>query len=145
VGARSLAELDPATLAAIAKLASDAAKAGERPAVGLHKINGMYTLLLEGSVKVGPDTVKAPTCSIPLLATMGLLVKKLGIQRDKALKTIREAMLEALALDKDAAAQLERESGVLDAERAIKEQVIANLPKTPVKGPLRVNATAELR
>lgn len=81
----------------------------------------------------GHDTDKAPTCSIPMLPVLALMVRRMGATREDALKTIREVMEEALTLGKDATETLLSESGVADAERAIKEEVIAKLPLTLVR------------
>lgn len=81
----------------------------------------------------GHDTDKMPTCSIPLLPTLALMIRRMGATREAALETLREVMTEALTLDKDATESLLQESGVADAEKAIKEQVIAKLPRTPVR------------
>ena len=90
------------------------------------------------SLKVGHDTDRAPTCSIPLLPTLALLTKRMGATRDDAMAKIKEAMQEALTLDRDAAATLLEEFGVAEAEAEIKNQIIAELPRTPVKKTAKV-------
>ena len=80
----------------------------------------------------GHDTDKAPTCSIPLLATMALLVKRMGFQREAALALLTEVMTEALTMDEKAADTLMADQGVKDAEKMVKEQVISKLPRTAV-------------
>ena len=82
---------------------------------------------------IGHDIDKAPTCSIPLLPTLALLVKRMGSTRDAALDMLKEVMLEALELDKNAAKKLMEELGVAEAEQAVKERVIGQLPRTKVK------------
>jgi len=82
---------------------------------------------------IGHDSDKAPTASIPLLPTLALLVKRMGVTRDAALDAIKGAMEEALTLDKGAASKLLEEVGVAEAEALIKEKVIATLPRTAVK------------
>ena len=84
-------------------------------------------------LSVGHDTDRTPTCSIPLLPTLALLVKRMGATRDAALAMIKDAMMEALELDGSAAKTLLEEFGVAEAEQVIKTQVIAELPRTPVK------------
>lgn len=142
---RKITDLNPATLAAIAKLAGDAARLTRNDlAPGTHEVDSVVTLVLDGSISVAADTEKAPTCSIPMLPAMALLVKRMGIQRDAALKLLRQVMQEALELGTDAATELLEETGVLEAEIEIKEQVIQQLPKTPVKGGVKVKVTAAL-
>lgn len=91
-------------------------------------------LVLEiDEMKIGHDGDKTPTCSIPHLAALALFIKRMGIQREPALKTLREVMTEALALDKDAIALLVKEQGVSEALHDVQTKVIATLPRTPVK------------
>lgn len=90
-------------------------------------------MILEvGTVKIGHETDKAPTASIPLLPTLALLVRKMGFQRDKALEMLKEAMQEAINLDKSAAKALLAEAGVAEAEKLVKSEVISKLPRTKV-------------
>lgn len=91
-----------------------------------------------GSLQIGHDTDKTPTCSIPLLPTLALLVKRMGATRDAALQMIKDAMTEALTLDKGATEALMAESGVAEAETLIKEKVIATLPRTKVRKAVKV-------
>jgi hypothetical protein len=144
-----LSDLAPATLAMLAKKLGDTAKKTRNtlPA-GEYKVDEIVTLKLDGTVKVSADGDKAPTCSIPMLAAMALLVRRMGIQREAALDMLSEVMREALALTKDGAAgeavsaKLLADSGVADALEQIQTDVVANLPKTPVKGQVRVDGTA---
>lgn len=80
----------------------------------------------------GHDTDKAPTCSIPMLPVLALLIQRMGCTREAALETVREVMEQALTLGKDATESLLSESGVAAAEKMIKEKVIAKLPRTAV-------------
>jgi hypothetical protein len=73
------------------------------------------------SLAIGHDTDKTPTCSIPLLATLGLLVRRMGCTRD------------ALTTDKKAAELLLAETGVAEAQDQVVAEVIAKLPRTRVK------------
>lgn len=81
----------------------------------------------------GHDTDKSPTCSIPLLPTLALLVQRMGATREAALEAIKDSMEEALTLGKDATEALLRNSGVADAEQMIKDKVISQLPRTKVR------------
>jgi len=102
-------------------------------------INLVLTL---DEVLIGADTDKTPTSSIPLLAVMALLVKRMGFQRDQALATLKEVMLQALALDKGATDALLEEAGVAEAETLVKNEVIAKLPRTKVKKAVRVKGAS---
>ena len=91
-----------------------------------------------GEMRVGNDTDKAATCSIPLLPTVALLLGRLGVEGDAAKDLITEVMQEALTLGKDATEELLKESGVKAAQDALKKDVIAKLPRTPVKGTVKL-------
>lgn len=137
-----ISNLPAPTLALLGKLLADAAEGNrDELAVGEHPIDDILTLKLSGTVKVSADTDKMPTCSIPLLPALALMVKRMGIQREKALDVLREVMTEALKLGKDATAELLAETGVADAQETIKSEVIAKLPKTPVKGMVKVKGS----
>lgn len=118
-------------LKAVAKTAGDARERCE-PDQTIEGLVINMTLEID-KLTVGHDSDKAPTASIPLLPTLALLVKRMGVTRDAALDAIRGAMEEALALDKDAAKAIMQEFGVAEAEKLIKEKVIATLPRTKVK------------
>ena len=107
-------------------------------------IEGMVlNLTLEvGALTIGHDTDKAPTASIPLLPTLALMVRRMGVQRDAALALLKETMTEALTLDKDAMKRLLDDQGVAEAEQMVKNEVIATLPRTPVKKAVKAKDVA---
>lgn len=132
------------TLAFLADLLAKAAeKQRDELAPGAYDLDEIVTLKLEGTVKVSADTERAPTCSIPLLPALALMVKRMGVQREKALDLLREVMTEALKLGKDASEELLAETGVAEAQKQLKDEVISKLPKTPAKGMVRVSGTAQ--
>lgn len=137
-----LTALTPATLTLLGRLAEEAA-ASQRDVLdpGAHAVDEIVTLHLNGTVKVSADTARAPTCSIPLLPALALMTKRMGLQRGKALEILCEVMQEALSLGKDAATELLAETGVAEAQEAIKTEVIAKLPKTPMKGKVMVEGS----
>lgn len=141
----SLKNMDPVLIAALSKSLADASKqTRDTVPVGEHNLDEVVTLHVTGAVSVSADTEKAPTSSIPMLPTLALLLKRMGVQREKAMTMIFEVMKEALELGKDATAELLAETGVAEAEEALKEQVIARLPKTPVKGQVRVKTEVQV-
>jgi len=87
---------------------------------------------------VGHDTDKEPTASIPLLPVLALLVKRSGATKDSTLKLLKDIMMEALTMDKNATDRLLNGAGVLEALEDIKQQVIGTLPRTPVKKTVKV-------
>jgi hypothetical protein len=115
------------------------AKAREEVGPGVHTNLVMDLTVRVGEIRVAPDTDKAPTCSIPLLPTLALMIKRMGFQREKALEVLRDVMEEAINLDKDATKALLSETGVADAEKTLKKEVISKLPRTPVKGAVKVS------
>jgi hypothetical protein len=115
------------------------AKAREEVGPGLHKNLVMDITVRVGEMRIANDTDKAPTCSIPMLPTLALLLKRMGFQRDKALEMLAEVMEEAISLDKDATKALLSETGVKEAQDLLKKNVIAKLPRTPVKGAVKID------
>lgn len=136
-------ELPPAHLALLGKLVADAATA-RRDAleVGEHEIKEILTLQIDGTVKVSADSTRAPTCSIPLLATVALMLKRMGVQREAALDILRDVMSEAIKLGKDATEQLLTEYGVAETMETLQDEVIAKLPRVPARGQVRVKGSA---
>jgi len=135
---------------AIGKALKDHEKAtGEkiRNAVGpgVHK-NLVVDLTLEvGTMTVGEDSDRAPTCSIPLLATIGLFAKELqsklqeqGMDGEEAksevFATTKRILGDAFTLNKDAEAELLSELGVAEAMDDFKAEVVSTLPRTDTKG-----------
>lgn len=104
-------------------------------APGEHGVD--FTIRVSGSLTKGEDTTKKPTSSIPWLTTLALFVHRSGMQRDAAMALLRDAMIEALNLDKDAEKALLRVSGVADAKELFEEEVTSKLPRTPVQGAVR--------
>jgi hypothetical protein len=98
----------------------------------MHGIEIDVTLKID-ELSIGHDTDKAPTCSIPLLPTLALLVKRMGFQRDAALALLREVMTEAITMDEDAAKKLAAQEGVAETMKTLQQEVIATLPRTPVE------------
>jgi len=114
------------------------AKAREEVGPGVHTNLVMDLTVRVGEMRIANDTDKAPTCSIPLLPTLALLLKRMGFQRDKALEMLSEVMEEAISLDKDATKALLAETGVKEAQDLLQKDVISKLPRTPVNGRVTV-------
>ena len=93
-----------------------------------------FTVRITGALGRGYDTVKNPTCSIPLLPVVALLLHRMGCTRDDAMKHLAAVLPQALALDKDARDEMLQECGVADAMADFKKEVIGALPMTPVMG-----------
>jgi hypothetical protein len=104
---------------------------------GTYEVDEEVTLTAKGWVTVGEDTTKASTSSIPLLPALALVVKRLGAQRERALTLLREVVTEAMEMDESARAHLLEETGVGDAMELVKREVVAKLPRTPVRGSVK--------
>lgn len=133
--------IDPKISLAVAtalrkSLDAETARAEVNPGV-YHDIR--LTLSIEvDEMRVAPDTDKIPTSSIPLLPAMALLLKRMGVQREEALGVLRDVMTQALEMGKDATKQLLEETGVAEMEQRLRDEVIAKLPRVPVKGAVTV-------
>ena len=138
----STANIDPKFALAITnavKKGLDAKTARDETDPGVYKGMKMLLEIEVDEMRVAPDTDKAPTCSVPLLATCALLLQRFAPrERDRALEIFEEVMTQALDMPKDGQKKLLDESGVADLENTIKERVIAKLPRVPVKGAVTV-------
>jgi hypothetical protein len=103
--------------------------------VGRHYFDEVMMVRVSGTVEKQGNQLVAPTTSIPLVATLALFWEKAGIARDHALRMLKEAISEAI---RDGANKGERiEARIKDVEtavQAVKEELIANLPKAKRAG-----------
>ena len=133
----SQASIDPKFALALThavKKGLDAKNAREETTPGVYRDMVLDVTIEVDEMRVAPDTDKSPTTSIPLLPTCALLLKRMGIQREEALDVLKEVMQQALDLGKDATQTLLDETGVAEMEKRLKNEVIAELPRVPVKG-----------
>jgi len=132
----STANIDPKFALALThavKKGLDAKNAREETSPGVYRGMVLDVTIEVDEMRVAPDTDKAPTTSIPLLPTCALLLKRMGVQREEALEILKEVMTEALDMGKDATQTLLDETGVVEMEKRLKDEVIAKLPRVPVK------------
>jgi len=138
----STANIDPQFALALThavKKGVDAKVARDETKPGVYENLRMDLTVEVDEMRVAPDTDKAATCSVPLLATCALLLKRFQPDdRDRALAVFREVMTEALDLGKDAQKKLLDETGVAGLEKRLKEEVIEKLPRVPVKGAVTI-------
>ena len=64
---------------------------------GTHYIDEVLTVRIHGTVEKLADEYAAPTVSIPLIPALAYFVDKLGLDRNAAVATLREALHEAMA------------------------------------------------
>jgi len=141
----STANISPTYALAVlqaAKKGIDAKTAREETGPGVYRDIKIDLTVEVDEMRVSPDTDKAPTSSIPLLPTCALLLKRMGVQREEALDILKDVMTQALDLGKDATKSLLEETGVAEMEKRLKEEVIAKLPRVPVKGAVNVKPDA---
>jgi hypothetical protein len=108
-------------------------------APGKHYFDEEFTVRVNGTVTKKPDDFAAPTVSIPLIAVLALFWEKAGIVRDHALAMLRDALREAMTADVKEDAQIkERIKDVDAAVKAVRKELIAELPKMRRAGKLLV-------
>lgn len=141
----STANIDPTFALAFlqaAKKGIDAKIARDETNPGVYRNMVLDVRIEVDEMRVAPDTDKAPTSSIPLLPTVALLLKRMGVQREEALTILKDTMTQALDLGTDATKNLLEETGVADMEKRLKTEVIEKLPRVPVKGAVNVDKNA---
>ena len=118
-------------------------------ATGSYEIDQTVTLHVKGTVKKGADCEYTPTVSVPLKATVALLLNKMGFQRDRAAELLVEAMTEALEWERLGEETIVERLADVDAAMERVQQITAQLPKqlrkgaTTVKGTVVVEVVAE--
>lgn len=131
----------PATVAALAKLASDRAKKGRADLkAGAYSFSEDITLHVEGTVLVSEDETYVPTTSVPTKATLALFMRYAGVTGPAALEALKRAMTEAIELDSKAAGALAEMADIEATEAAVVAGMEA-LPKKTRKGKVNVKAT----
>ncbi len=109
-------------------------------APGRHRINEEFVVRITGSVEKLDDEMAAPTVSIPLIAALALFWEKCGIVRDKALAMLRESLQEAMTEKvKEDSAIKARIKDVDQAVKAIRQELIASLPKMHREGKVLID------
>ena len=104
---------------------------------GRHDFDEEFVVRVTGSVDKLDDEMVAPTVSIPLIAVLALFWEKCGIVREHALAMLRDALQEAMtAKVKEDASIKERIKDVNEAVKAIRKELIAELPKMHRDGKL---------
>jgi len=141
----STASIDPTFALAIlqaAKKGVDAKVARDETKPGVYTNIVLDVHIEVDEMRVGQDTDRAPTSSIPWLPVCALLLKRMGLQREEALDILKAVMTQALDMGTDATKALMSDSGVQDMEKRLKEEVIAKLPRVPAKGAVKVEKDA---
>ncbi len=104
---------------------------------GRHYVDEEIVVRVTGSVEKLDDEMVAPTVSIPLIAVLALFWEKAGIVREHALAMLRDALQEAMTAEvKEDASIKARIKDVDEAVKAIRQDLIAGLPKMHREGKL---------
>lgn len=127
------------TLTALEKLALSNIEPSkeERQSIapGKHKV--AFTVTVNGVLDVSAPESYIPTVDVPLIPTVALALKKMGVQRENFLAIMKESMTEVLACDKAMRVALVAESGLIDFEKDFRK-TLGKLPKKTRVG--KVNA-----
>lgn len=98
--------------------------------VGRHWIEETIVVRIKGSVERYEDQLIAPTVSIPLIPTIAFFWDRLGVEKDAAMRVLREAITEAMQLQTNESPLIKsRIDDVAEAVAAVKRDLISELPK----------------
>jgi len=98
--------------------------------VGRHWVDETFVVRVSGAVERHEDQWIAPTVSIPLIPTVAFFWDRLGVEKDDAMRVLREAITEAmLAKTNESPAIKSRMDDVAEAVEAFKRDLIGELPK----------------
>ncbi len=105
-----------------------------------HAVN--VVLHAAGSLAVGKPGSRRSTSTVLRKATIALLLRRLGVTREKTQQVLTEVFSEALRMDKDAEETLLRaHPEVAEAFRHV-EAIIDHLPKSPTAAPCSTTVTS---
>ena len=97
---------------------------------GRHYCDEVLTVRVSGTVEKKDDDFAAPTVSIPLIPTLALFWEKCGINRDHALRMLREAITEAMLDEVKEDDHIQSHIKDVDAAiKAVRNDLINQLPK----------------
>lgn len=130
--------MDQITALAVAKLI--APKNVDLP-IGSTRIKKTLTIEVDATVNKFADEEYTPTVSIPLKATMAVLLQRMGFQRDRAMELLTEAMTEALKMEKMGEDEIAKLSANVDEAMERVAAVTAALPKAIRKGKTTIKGT----
>ena len=98
--------------------------------VGRHWIEETVVVRVKGSVERHEGQWIAPTVSIPLIPTIAFFWDRLGVEKDAAMRVLREAITEAMQLQTNESPAIKsRIDDVAEAVAAVKRDLICELPK----------------
>jgi hypothetical protein len=102
---------------------------------GTHFIDEEFVVRVSGTVEKEDDQLVTPTVSVPLISVLALFWERVGIGRDEAMALLREAIIEAMDQGVGEDAHIKsRIDDVNSAIKAVREDLLAELPKMPRSG-----------
>lgn len=104
-------------------------------------IDETVTLHVKGTVKRGQDGEYTPTISIPVKATLAILLERMGFQRDYAAELLVECMTQALNEETQAAPIIAERLKDIDAAEERVRAVLEALPKATRRGATTMRGT----
>lgn len=125
---------------AIAKLLKDTP---DLP-VGTVEVDETVTLKVKATIRRNKDGEYTPTVSIPLKATLALLLAKMGFQRERAAELLVDAMTEALNEDRLGEETITARLADVDTAMERVQEITAALPKETRKGAVTVKGSVEV-
>lgn len=97
---------------------------------GLHGFDGEFVIRVCGTVEKYDDELVTPTVSVPLVPTLALFWEKAGLERDKAMSLLREAIASAMADgEKEDRNIKDRIDDLNAAIKAVRKDLLDRLPK----------------
>lgn len=98
--------------------------------IGRHWIDETVVLRVSGTVERHEDQWIAPTVSIPLIPTLAFFWERLGVEKDRAMGVLRDAINEAMRAKVNESPSIKSKMDeVAEAVAAVKRDLIAELPK----------------
>jgi hypothetical protein len=119
---------------ALSKIKDDGAR--DRVAPGTYRINACVTIT--GELTVGDDYTRSATTSLPHTEILALALHLAGVQQDRAISIIRDAVSQCLANSDSAVGCIRSSIPTIETEIArIKNEIVAHLPKQVCKGSVK--------
>jgi len=112
--------------------------------VGVVEVDETVTLHVKATIRRNQDGEYTPTVSIPLKATLALLLAKMGFQRERAAELLVDAMTEALNEGLLGEETVLARLADVDAAMARVTAITAALPKETRKGAVTVKGSVEV-